>query len=146
MLVVCTSATYSSNPCAAALKKDTGPPLFCENVSWLCVLLHHRIGVFPDTGVDEFVVADRFLIWINGPDLFHEGGNRLDLVAGHSVILGSPEVDVEKRLERRFVHFLVVTRDRSNFSDRIGVLRILHKFRRFDHSGDGPYNGVAVLC
>ena len=68
-----------------------------------------------------------------------------DLVARHAVVLDGPEVDVEKCLERCLVHLFVVSGDGGDFSDGIGIFRILHEACSLDHAGNGAHDGVAVL-
>src|SRR5690242_21630135 len=63
--------------------------------------LQHCVGVPPDRGVDELVVAHRLLVGLDRADLLHQRGHRLDLVLRQTVILGGPEVDLEDRKSTR---------------------------------------------
>src|SRR5690349_21606100 len=88
-------------------------------------LLHHRIGVFPDTRVDETIERHRLLVRLDGADLLHQAGGGFELTARKTVILDRPKLNVEEVLQRLFVHFLAVPGVGRDFCDSISVFRVL---------------------
>src|SRR5512141_2819767 len=111
--VIVRESGQSSNPCAADITAQwdywipalAGMTALCKSKSRS---LHHRIGVFPDAGVDEFLIGHGLLVGFDRANLLHQGGDRIDLVLRQAVVLGRPEVDRQELLERRLVHFFIV--------------------------------------
>src|SRR5665213_2581843 len=156
--IVCCTGAFPNPSFRGRLKagtRNTGPSL--RSLLWIpgspaaraprndSVSFHHRVGVFPDAGVDEVLVSHRLLVGLDGSDLLHQCGSGFQLAARQAVILRRPEVDREERLERLFIHFLVVAGHRGRVCHRVGVLRILHKVGGLDQTGDRANDGVAIL-